>query len=1816
MSTNTHYDAVLARLKELMSQALPNSSGDSDLEIPFLEMGANSLMLMDVQKTIESEYGLTITIGQFFEELTTINALVHYIDEQLQERDMESGSKVAEPELPAQPPPRNNENVDGEYRGNHIPSGDIEAIFANQIRITSEAMNDLVARQLAFLSGIASTSGTSASQTKPDTVSSPASKPPSTKPKGATQPNKILSPLEIRARGLTGQQQEHLESLIKKYNARTGKSKAYTQRYRGVLADSRAGIGFRFSTKEMLYPIVADRANGSRIWDIDGNEYIDITMGQGVSLFGHHPEFIESALTKEGSESVQLGPRPHNTGELAELICEMTGFERVTFTNSGTEAVMAALRLARAATGRTKIVMFEGAYHGHADSVMGTTTERDGKFSTQPISPGTPQGAVEDLWVLPYDEVDSLDFIRQNGDTIAAVFVEPVQSRNPGIQPREFLHELRKLTSESGSMLVFDEMITGFRTQQGGAQAHFGVRADLATYGKVIGGGMPIGVVAGKANLMDPIDGGAWSYGDNSYPEVNRVVFGGTFCQHPLAMTTSLATLKYLKEKGPSLQQNLNAKTESLAGELNDWFEKEEVPIKIVWFGSLFRFEFSTNLELLFYHMNLRGIFVWEWRNCFLSTAHTDEDIKRIIQVVKESVLAMRDGGFIPPKNGSKNDSSKDAVYEMKDYPLNSAQRQLATLAQISPEGSRAYHVSAQLLLSGSVDKKALSKAIDQVVTRHEALRTVIIGVDHQKVLDPAEGIMQSTDLSSKKNLDESLQTWLRKFAGSPMDLEKGPLFTAHLIKLGPKEHRLVLKGHHIILDGLSMNLIVSEIADCYSSIVTDKPLSFSTPLQYREYLEWQKSNSFKTQESYWTDQLSGDIPVLELPSDKPEPATRSYRGGRISKKIDPKLFKDLQSLSRKSGVTHFMTLFAMYALWLHRLSGQDEIIIGMPVAGRSLKGSEKLVGYCTHLIPIRSKVDWKEPFNDYLKRMRGVLLKGYEHQDYPFSRLIEKMNSHQNGRKGTIVQTVFNLDRPGEIPAFSGLSVSWLSQPVAHTAFDLVFNLTEIGEELVMECDFNDDRFEGSTIDRFTDCFVTMAGAVVKNPELSVAAVPLMSNELRKRWLADWNQTDHPYSDTETISRMFEEQVKKNSNKMALSFDGGKLTYNELNTEANRLSHFLRKQGADTDQVVAICLKRSPQLIISILAVLKAGAAYLPLDPAYPAARKSYMLEDAKPVLILTESELVEHIKVPASVKQILMDDESSKEWSEESDKNPESCSGPNDLAYILYTSGSTGKPKGTMIHQRGILNYLSWAVDYYDTKKGSGSPLHSSIGFDATLTSLFTPLLSGRILHLLPNEGVEIEHIAASLKGKGKKKPDWSLVKLTPSHLELLNEMIPDKDKSGLTRSIVLGGEALLGKTIRQWRLSAPDTSIINEYGPTETVVGCAVYNEKRSDPGIGPVPIGRPIWNTRLYVLDKNGYPVPPGVEGELYIGGDGVARGYLNRPDLTKQRFIDISETGLINEDGLPQDRLYRTGDRVKMLNDGNLIFMGRYDNQLKLRGYRIEPAEIESAITDNKDIREAVVMLKENANHQYLVAYIVTESGVSGKNPTSKTSRNKDNQTGNETDVIAVSEDMRTRLRGALKDRLPEYMIPTHYVILDKVPLNQNGKVDYSSLPEIGTVSNRETGRQIASLQLPRNDAEQRVASIWCELLEIEKVGRDENFFDVGGHSLLVLPLRDRLNIEFRRELIPADIFRYTTVASMANFLAPQTGQQKGVVKGGIPSNGSGKSSGEDSNQDRGKRTAGGEKFYSDVTENRDPVANGRKTRSGSRRKKNKNESRS
>ncbi|WP_111977557.1 non-ribosomal peptide synthetase [Algibacillus agarilyticus] len=1708
-------------LRGFMAKVLPSAPTDADMQIPFLEMGANSLALMEVQRAVETEYGLTISIPQFFQELTNINALVDYIVEKqpsvsvkIEVEDKQAQS-IAEPTIKTPTPLKNNNQL------NTLATDvdDLQTILSRQLETASKAINQVVAKQLQFLQELEATEDSTPLTKTPEATLK--TKPQNGQPKSknndesastqkaiksssTTVMHRMLSPLETRARGLTAKQSEHLETLIQTYTEKTKVSKALASKHRASLADSRAAVGFRFTTKEMLYPIVGRQGKGSRVWDVDGNEYIDITMGQGVTLFGHHPKFIDEALADPENDTMMLGPRSPHVGEAAQLACEMTGMDRVTFTNSGTEAVMVALRLARAATGRNKIVMFENAYHGHADNVMGRPVKNEDQLSSVPVAPGITQGSVDDIWLLDYGSDSALEYIKAHGHEIAAVMVEPVQSRRPDLQPRTFLHELRHITEQSGSLLMFDEMITGFRVHQGGAQAWFGVKADIATYGKVLAGGMPIGMVAGDAKYMDAIDGGAWQYGDNSYPEADRTIFGGTFCQHPTAMITTLATLRYLKQEGPQLQERLNEKTKMLAAELNEYFDAQQIPMRVIHFGSLFRFSFEGNFELLFYHMMQKGIFIWEWRNYFLSTAHTDEDINDIISAVKESVTALQEGGFITQR---KNESELPEPTE-----LNEAQKQLLTLAEIIPEGSKAYHISPLLALKGKLQVKTLKLAVREVMRRHDALRTVIVNQQQQILpLNSFKNVdLTYTDLSQELSPEKALTESLSAHAERAFDLSSDPLFEVHLYCMAENEHRLLIKAHHIVTDGLSVNLIVHDLTALYNANLQGVANTLATPMQFSEYLNWQKNASFDKQKAYWLTQLSGELPVLDLPVDRPEPLHKTYRGGRYCQEISAPLLAKIQLLSRNQSCTDFMTLFSIYALWLHRLCQQDDLLIGIPVAGRNLKGADELVGYATHLIPVRSRATWNQPFNEYLRSMRDTLLASYENQDLPFSELLNEENF--KSRRSNLISAIFNLDRPGAAPNMDDVEVKWLSQPVHYTAFPITLNLTEVDNGMVLECDFSRDLFDTSSIERYVDSFFTILENVIEKPEQTLDCVPLLNAHNQKRLFTDWNNTTKEYNAENTIIERFETQTTLTPTAIALYQGETAITYEALNSQANQLAVWLQNQGVQAETVVGVCLERSANLIVSLLAILKAGGAYLPLDPAYPTQRLQFMVEDADVTTLLTQSSISKHFDGLNHIHSLCLDTQ-QKNYINNPQNNLEHQIKPTDLAYLIYTSGSTGKPKGTLIEHRNLSNYIYWASEYYQVSQGDGAPLHSSISFDATITSLFLPLLNGRALTLLPeDEKQEIEHICSALQSD----KEWSFIKLTPAHLELVNVMVPNEKLGQQTQCVVLGGDALLNSQIKPWQAFATDTRIINEYGPTETVVGCCVYQADPNLPTnntVNSVPIGKPIANTQLYVLDQNKQPVPIGVKGELYIAGNGVARGYYKQENLTAARFIQISETGISAlEPEENNTRLYRTGDIVKYMPDGNLVYLGRSDNQIKLRGYRIELGEIENAITQENQIREAVVTINKKTEKDIrLNAYVVINSGF-------------------------VFDEQ--QLRSSLINLLPAHMLPSTFTELESLPLTANGKVDRTALPEPNAIRSK-----IASaLVNPSNEAEKKIASMWRELLGIEQLSVNDNFFELGGHSLLVIPLRDQLQTMFEKPLLPVDIFRLPTIAAQARFM--------------------------------------------------------------------------
>ena len=711
----------------------------------------------------------------------------------------------------------------------------------------------------------------------------------------------------------TPEQTAALEALIARYTARTPESKKLTIKNRPILADPRSVGGFKQLWKEMVYPIYTTRSDGSRVWDVDGNEYVDFVMGFGASMFGHRPPFVVKAVHEQLDRGFEIGPIQPLAGEVAELMREFTGMERVAFTNTGSEAVLAATRVSRTVSGRDKIAVFAGAYHGIFDEVLFRPLTVNGETRTAAIAPGIPASALAQVMVLDYGNPQSLEILRARGSEIAAVLVEPVQSRRLDLQPREFLHELRKVTEETGTALIFDEVVTGFRVHPGGAQAYFGVRADLATYGKVIGGGISIGVVCGDPKYMDALDGGQWHYGDTSFPEVGVTFFAGTFVRHPLALAAAKAVLLHLKEQGPELQKNLTARTEQLANQMRAIIDEFEAPYQLTQFSSLMQLAFPSEQKfagLLFYLLRERGIHIWDNRAFVITTAHSEADFSKLLTAFRESLQAMVDAGFLPPpSSGSKTTSAVRAPRVdtpareipvlaavpagVDQFPLTEAQKEIWLAAQMGGEANLGYNESLKLEFHGSFDAELFRAAVQQIIKRHPILLASFTADGQWQRIDPKVKLeVPLIDLSAKADGERELQRVIETEVSSAFELTQGPLVRVRIVRLNSDHHVVIWTAHHIVCDGWSGGLVVSELGKIYSALKQGTQPALETPESFRQYAIHTQGDSAEAREAstYWGQQFATIPAPLELPSDRPRPSVRTASAATLKRDIPESL--------------------------------------------------------------------------------------------------------------------------------------------------------------------------------------------------------------------------------------------------------------------------------------------------------------------------------------------------------------------------------------------------------------------------------------------------------------------------------------------------------------------------------------------------------------------------------------------------------------------------------------------------------------------------------------------------------------------------------------------------------------------------------------------------------------------------------------------------------------------------------------------------------------------------------------------------------------
>ncbi|MBD2083582.1 non-ribosomal peptide synthetase [Trichocoleus sp. ST-U3] len=1096
--------------------------------------------------------------------------------------------------------------------------------------------------------------------------------------------------------------------------------------------------------------------------------------------------------------------------------------------------------------------------------------------------------------------------------------------------------------------------------------------------------------------------------------------------------------------------------------------------------------------------------------------------------------LRLKQKGLTPVKTQAIS-QRKDS----KSLPLSFHQQRLWVLHQLEPD-SPIYNVPIAIRLTGFLNVKALEQSLNQIRQRHEVLQTRFRAVGGQAVQEKLSDLALNLPVIDLRDLPENerqqlLEDVKKEEAQRPFDLSQEPLLRVKLLQLSETEHLMLFTMHHIVSDGWSRGVIIQELAALYEAFSQGKPSPLpELPIQYADFAAWQRQQLvgevLETQLNYWKQQLTGASPILELPTNRPRPTVNTFKGARQFFTISQPLALSLRTLSQQSESTLFMTLLAAFNTLLYRYTGQEDISIGAPMTNRSQRETENLIGFFVNTLVLRTLLSENISFRELLARVREVALQAYAHQDLSFERLVEELQPSRDRSYTPLFQVMFALHTaPKTALQLPGLSLSLLEVETGTAKFDLTLEITDTEQGLTGSLEYNTDLFDEATITRMLGHFQTLLEGIVANPDRRLSDLPLLMEAERYQLLVEWNQTQTDYPADSCFHQLFEQQVEKTPDAIALTarsanalaFEEQHLTYKQLNERANQLANYLQKQGITTESLVGICVERSLEMMVGLIGILKAGGAYVPLDPSYPQERLSFMLSDAQMPVLLTQQHLVE--KLPHHTAKVICLD---AEWdciAQESIASPAREVNADNLAYVIYTSGSTGKPKGTLIPHRGLVNYLSWCSQAYAVEAGKGTPVHSSLSFDMTITGLFSPLLVGnRVILLSEVQGIEALSMAL------RQGSDFSLVKITPAQLDLLRHQLTPEEAASQTKAFIIGGENLLAQSLEFWQKFAPDTVLVNEYGPTETVVGCCIYQVPLGKYQSGSIPIGRPIANTQLYILDKNLQPVPIGVIGELHIGGAGVARGYLNRPELTAEKFIpnpfkDLTpqppslrgkgESGspLLAGEGLGErSRLYKTGDLARYRTDGTIEYLGRCDRQIKLRGFRIELEEIESVLAQHPQIRDVVVLIREDESGPKLVAYVVPKSAA----------------------VPTVSE-----LRSYLQQKLPEYSIPSAFVTLESLPLTPNGKVDRQGLPSPGVARPNLDDAFVA----PRTPAEQVLAEVWREVLNLEQVGIHDNFFALGGDSIRSIQVRSLvqnrgLNFSIQQ------LFQYQTISELAPHL--------------------------------------------------------------------------
>jgi amino acid adenylation domain-containing protein len=1694
----TRVQLLEQQLLQIFADLMGLSADEISCEASFVEQGFDSLSLTQATLECRRRFGLQLSFRRLLEDLDSVSKLATHLD----------ATRPAE-SPPSQPAPLEMGGVADAVQLAPIPSLPLRvrtvappssalqppaAPGPSTLQEILHAQLQLMSQQLALIGG-AVPPATGAATPPESPVADRRAPLVTTVPASTAFGAGARITLDVRDE-LTQVQREWLSDFMVRYNARTGKSKAFSQQHRRLMSDPRVVTGFNPVWKDLVYPIVVDRSAGASLWDLDGNEYLDLLSSFGANILGHQPDELVAAMTDQLKRGIEVGPQHPLAAEVASLVREITGMERVAFCNTGSEAVMGAMRIARTVTGRKTIAIFTNSYHGIFDEVIVRGTPQ---LRSVAAAPGILASAVENVLVLDWNSEASISILRERGEDLAAIMAEPVQNKIPSVQPHAFLRELRRIADAAGCALIFDEVVTGFRIAPGGAQEFYGVHADIATYGKILGGGLPLAAIAGASRWLDAFDGGHWEFSGDSRPEVGVTYFAGTFVRHPLALAAARATLIQLKRRGPVLYRALNGRTQRFIDRLNAGFAERGAPVRAVHCASLWRLSWDADQKhagLFYYLARFHGLHLYEQFGHFVTEALGEAELDRVHDLFMRSLDELLGVGLLTHRVGAVVGAVTTVPGgDATEGPLAPGQTERWLAAAFDVSARRALNESFCVVLSGAVDVDALRFAIHDVISRHPTFRVSFDTERPRQILGSVIDLeIAEVDLGDQPDADGALDRFCTSASERDFALDRGPLAAVSLLRLADQRVVVHVVASHLVFDGWASSVFNEELACAYAArrrgaapdlAPAESPLRFASEEQRRmEGPEGRESARF------WEALLRTPPAALSL-GDRQPPVPRRFTADTVRTRIDGGLFAALRSSARSANATLFQWLLGAVTVMLRQQSGQDEFVVSIPFASQALASHGPLMADGVLDLPLRLECQQGETGSEVLRRVRSRLMDALEHPLTTQGTVARALGIRSAGDRPPLTSIYFNLNPRVDMSGFAPLVATMHEGRKRGTLGELFFNFYEQKDSLTLDLHHSSEHFSPERAHELVEALLSTCrrlAASMDYPLQAIDDVPRMDERLRR-----WNDTAVALPDGARVEAWVSAQAAICPAAVAVDVHGTRVTYAELEAQSNRIGNRLRGLGIGAGDLVGICLGRGPAMIPAMLGILKTGAAYVPLDPWFPRERLHYMAADAALRLVVTESAHAALSGLPRE-QQLRVDDDAALIAAAPCAGLPPVAHDDGAPAYVIYTSGTTGRPKGVVVLQRSVCNFLASMRRQPGLAARDSLLAVTTLSFDIAVLELLLPLVVGaRVVLAQREDSMDAEALARLIDQHG-----ISVMQATPTTWHMLLDVgwrAPEGFRA------LCGGEALPPALAA--RLVSQGVELWNMYGPTETTVWSTLA---RIEDASAKITIGRPIDNTQVWILDESGRSCAVGVEGEICIGGAGVALGYLGRPELTSERFLPDPFAGA-------GARLYRTGDLGRWREDGTIEHLGRLDFQVKIRGYRIELGEIEARLTELRGVARAVVVAREDSPGDIrLAAYVVPQPGV-------------------ELDVVA--------LRDALRIDLPDYMLPQHVVPIDAFPLLPNGKIDRKALPAPAAPV---AGQSIRKVEPPRSDTERVVCKVMQEVLRLADIGRADDFFSLGGQSLLAARVVAQLNREFGLQLGLRALFEAPTVERLSEVI--------------------------------------------------------------------------